>query len=175
MKSKIEVVANVIVIAFAVVVGTVFLKDRFAPAPSEPATIKAGERLANPAGWDWGAHRRTLVLGLRKGCHFCEDSAPFYQRLVARKQGAENSAIVAVFPDSADAVKEILQSEGLDVHALTGVPLETLKIAGTPTVLLVDNSGTVLNAWAGVLSPPEELEVMKAATEPIASSLRPPG
>jgi hypothetical protein len=175
MKTKIEVVGNLIVIAFAVVVGSIFLKDRLSPAPPESNVVKAGDKLANVAGWDWGAHDQTLVLGLRKGCHFCEDSAPFYQRLIAQQQqGGSKYPIVAVFPDTADMVKEVLQSEGLGVHALARVPLETLKISGTPTLLLVDRSGAVLNAWVGMLSPRQELEVMRATTGPIASRLKSP-
>jgi hypothetical protein len=176
MKRKIEVVANVIVIAFAVVVGSVFLKDRLSPAAPDSNVVKTGDKLAKLAGWDWGAHDQTLVLGLRKGCHFCEDSAPFYQRLIAQQhQGGSNSTIVAVFPDSADTAKEVLQSEGLGVQALGGVPLETMKFSGTPTLLLVDRSGTVVNAWIGMLSPREELEVIRATTAPAASRLKSPG
>ena len=175
MKSKIEAVANVIVIVFAVVVGSLFLKDRLSTAAPESNEIKAGDKLANLDGWDWGAHEQTLVLGLRKGCHFCEDSTPFYQRLAAQpQQGGSNSNIVAVFPDAADAVKEVVQSEGLGVHAIAGVPLEKLKISSTPTLLLVDRSGTVLNAWIGMLSPRQELEVMGATTAPSAAGLKSP-
>ena len=81
---------------------------------------------------------------------------------------------MAVFPDAADAVKEVVQSEGLRVHALAGVPLERLKISGTPTLLLVNRSGTVVNAWIGMLSPRQEVEVMKATTEPTAADLKLP-
>jgi hypothetical protein len=176
MKGKIEVAANIIVIVFAVVVGSVFLKDRFSSVPPEPDSVKAGDRFANLDGWDWGAHDQTLVLALRKGCHFCEDSAPFYQRLVAQQQqGGAHSTIVAVFPDSADTVKQVVQSEGLGIHALGGVPLEKLKISATPTLLLVDRSGTVRNAWIGMLSPRQELEVMRATTATTASGLKSPG
>src|SRR6516165_4111173 len=101
MKVKIETAANIIVILVAVVVGSVFLKDRFFSTPSEPNEVKAGDKLTNLDGWDWSAHDQTLVLGLRKGCHFCEDSAPFYQRLAAQPQQG-GSTIVAVFPDTAD-------------------------------------------------------------------------
>jgi hypothetical protein len=175
MKSKIEAVANVIVIVFAVVVGSVFLKDRLSTDAPESNEIKAGDKLANLDGWDWGAHDQTLVLVLRKGCHFCEDSAPFYQRLSSQpQQGGSNSTIVAVFPDTTDAVKEVVQSEGLGVNALAGVPLEKLKIFATPTVLLVDKSGTVLQAWIGMLSPRQELEVIRATTKPSAVGLKSP-
>ena len=163
MKAKIELAANVAVILLAVVIGSVFLKDRFAAPGRDPNEVKVGDRLSGLGGWDWGAHDKTLLLVLRKGCHFCEDSAPFYQRLVAeQQQDRSNTAIVAAFPDPADAAKEVVQSERLGVQALAGVPLGRLKVSGTPTLLLVDNRGTVLNTWMGVLSPRQELEVMKA-------------
>jgi hypothetical protein len=177
MKSKIEAAANVIVIVFAVVVGSVFLKDRLSPPAPEPEAVKAGDKLPNLDGWDWGAHEQTLVLGLRKGCHFCEDSAPFYQRLTAQQRpGGTSPAILAVFPDPAETAKEVARSEGLTAHVLAGVPLEKLKISGTPTLLLVDRSGTVLNAWIGILSPRQELEVMRSTTSSVAQALKgPPG
>src|SRR3974377_1005023 len=148
MKGKIEVAANIVVILVAVVVGSVFLKDRFFSTPSEPNEVKAGDKLTNLEGWDWSAHDQTLVLGLRKGCHFCEDSAPFYQRLAPKPQQG-GSTIVAVVSAPAAAVKEVVQSEGLRIHALAGVPFEKLKIDATPTLLLVNRNGTVVNAWIG--------------------------
>jgi hypothetical protein len=173
MKGKIETIGNIIVIVFAVVVGSVFLKGRFTPPPSEPISAKAGDRLPNLDGWDWSAHDQTLVLGLRKGCHFCEDSAPFYQKLLAQQQPGESSpAIVAVFPDTPEEVKGVVASEGLAVQTLAGVPSDKLKISGTPTLLLVDRTGTVLTAWNGMLSPRQELEVMRAAAGPVATALK---
>lgn len=167
MRAKIEVAANIFVILLAVVIGSVYLRDRFSAHGPESNEVKAGDRLPRLDGWDWGAHDRTLVLVLKKGCQFCEDSAPFYQRLVAQQRpDGLDAAIVAVFPDAADAVNEVVQSEGLAVHALAGVPLELLKVSGTPYLLLVDRSGTVLNAWIGMLSPKQELEVLRAVACP---------
>ena len=163
MKPKIEFVANVAVILLAVVIGIVFIKDRLAPSSPESIEVKVGDKLAKIEGWDFGAHNETLMLVLRKGCHFCEDSAPFYQRLVTQqKQSGSHAAIIAVFPDAADAAKEVVQSEGLGVQAISGVPLEKLNVNGTPTLLLVDSTGKVLKAWMGMLSPRQELEVIKA-------------
>jgi hypothetical protein len=163
MKASIEIAANVVIILLAVVIGSVFLNDRFGTPGPEPNQVKAGDRLVGLDGWDWGAHDRTLLLVLRKGCHFCEDSAPFYQRLVAKQQqDGSNTVIVAAFPDTADAVKEVVQSERLGVQALAQVPLEKLKVSGTPTLVLVDRNGTVLSTWIGMLSPRQELEVISA-------------
>jgi len=163
MKAKIEVVANITVVLLAVVIGSIFVRDRFFSPAIRANEVKVGDRLTHLDGWDWSAHDRTLLLVLRKGCHFCEDSAPFYQRLTTKQQQeGSDTALVAVFPDTKDAVKELMKSEGLDVRGLAGVSLEGLKVSGTPTLLLVDKSGTVLSAWIGVLSPRQELEVMKA-------------
>jgi len=170
MKSKIETMMNIVVIVLGVVVGSVFLKDHFFSPASQPESIKVGDKLANVKGWDWAAHDQTLVLGLKKGCHFCEDSAPFYQRLAAQPQHG-GLTIVAVFPDTADEVKGVVQSEALRIPALAGVPLESLKISATPTLLLVDKNGTVENAWIGMLSPRQEREVMKATTGSTAAGL----
>jgi thioredoxin-related protein len=163
MKAKIEVIANATVILLAVVIGAVFLKDRFFNPGLQANEVKAGDRLTHLDGWDWSMHDRTLLLVLRKGCHFCEDSVPFYQRLVAaQQQDGSTTALIAVFPDKEGAVKEVMKSEGLNVRGLAGVSLERLKVSGTPTLLLVDDKGTVLNVWMGVLSPRQEIEVMKA-------------
>jgi thioredoxin-related protein len=164
MKTKLEFVANAAVIMLAVVIGVFFIKDRFAPSSTASSEIKVGDRLAKIEGWDWAAHDQTLMLVLKKGCRFCEDSAPFYQRLLTQqKQSGSHAAIVAVFPDAADVAKEVVKSEGLAVEVISGVPLEKLNVAGTPTLLLVDRTGKVLKVWMGVLSPRQELEVIKAA------------
>jgi len=165
MKGKIETAANVIVIIVAIVIGSVFLKDRLPMAAPQAASVQPGDKLANLEGWDWNAHHQTLVLALRKGCHFCEDSTPFYRRLFAEQQRAGTTGdVVAVFPDTTDSVTELIRSEGLDVHAVAGIPLDKLKVSATPTLLLVDKNGTVKSAWIGMLSPRQELEVMQATT-----------
>jgi hypothetical protein len=164
MKAKIEVVANVTVILLGVVIGSIFLKDRFFIPTPQVNEVKVGDRLNRLDGWDWGAHDRTLILVLKKGCHFCEDSVPFYQRLLAahKQDSYSTTALLAAFPDDAEVVKQVVQSQALDIPALAEVPLEDLKASGTPTLLLVDKRGTVLKAWIGMLSPRQELEVMTA-------------
>jgi thioredoxin-related protein len=167
MKAKVELIANTVVILLALVIGSVYLKDRFSTVGPESNEIKVGDKLPHLDGWDWSAHDRTLVLVLRKGCHFCEDSAPFYQRLAAKRHKERSkTAIVAVFPDARDSINDVVQLEEMGVRALPGVPLESLKVSGTPSLLLVDGSGTVLNAWIGMLSPKQELEVLTAVACP---------
>lgn len=175
MKAKIELVANVLVILLAVVIGTVFLRDRFDSQSVETDDVKPGDKFASIDGWDWSTHDQTLVLVLRKGCHFCEDSAPFYQRLLAQQQQRTgNTSVVTVSPDSAEVMKDVLQSEGLRVHLVGGVPLDKLRVSGTPTLLLIDRGGVVRNAWIGMLSPRQELDVIRATTRDLTSERKVP-
>jgi hypothetical protein len=53
MKAKIEVIANATVILLAVVIGAVFLKDRFFNPGLQANEVKAGDRLTHLDGWDW--------------------------------------------------------------------------------------------------------------------------
>src|SRR5215470_14601702 len=114
MKTKLEAIANMTVIVVALAVGGVVL-TRQAPFHLAPRSVAAGDRLAKIPGLDWNQHRRTLVLALNSGCHYCEDSVPFYQKLArAHPPGADDLEIVAVFPNEDEAVRQFSAHEALE-------------------------------------------------------------
>jgi|SRR5579859_3573852 len=160
MKAKLEAIANVTVIVMALVVGFLVLRGKFA-GPQTEHLVAVGDHISQIAGVDWSRHQKTLVLALNTGCHFCQDSAPFYQKL-ARAQGpaTDDVEIVAVFPNDPEAVQQLMKDEGLAVRSISAIPLEKLGVAGTPTLILVDSQGRVERTWFGLLTPREELEVM---------------
>jgi thiol-disulfide isomerase/thioredoxin len=162
MKAKLEPIANVTVIVVALAVGFVVLRGKIA-APHIPRSVAAGDRLGQVPGIDWSRNRRTLVLALNSGCHFCQDSVPFYQRLVqAQRPGADDLEIVALFPNAPEAVHQLMKDERLALRSIPAVPLEKLGINGFPTLLLVGRDGRVERTWLGLLTPREELEVLSA-------------
>ncbi len=164
MKTKLEAIANVTVIVVALAVGFVVLRGKIA-APHIPRSVAAGDRLGQIPDIDWSRHRRTLVLALNSGCHFCQDSAPFYQRLAqAQRPGTDDVEIVALFPNAPEAVRQLMKDEGLAFRSVSAVPLEKLGITGFPTLLLVGRDGRVERTWLGLLTPREELEVLSAVS-----------
>ena len=164
MKTKLEAMANVTVIVVALLVGFVVLRGKISSPPTA-RSVAAGDRIAQIAGLDWSRHQRTLVLALNTGCHFCQDSAPFYQRLIhAQRLGADDLEIVAVFPNDEEVVQQLVKHERLTLRIVPGVPLEKLGVNGTPTLLLVDRNGRVERTWVGLLTPREELEVLSAVS-----------
>ncbi len=162
MKTKIEAVANVIVILVALAAGFAVLRAKLAE-PRLPPSVAVGDHLAPIPGIDWSRHRRTLVLALRSDCHYCRDSAPFYQRLAQSKRtGGDDVEIVAAFPNDAAAVHQAMEEDALPIRSVSGVPMDKWRVVGTPTLILVDTQGQVVRTWTGVLTPRSELEVEEA-------------
>jgi thioredoxin-related protein len=120
-----------------------------------------GSTLPPLPGYRFGDHEKTLVLAIRKGCHFCEESLPFYKRLVElEKSNSLHAHVLAVMPDDKDSASKALQSSGAVVDGIFSQPLDSLKVSGTPTLLLLDSKGRVERAWIGQLNPQGEKELI---------------
>jgi len=162
MKARIEAIANVAVIVVALAMGYVVL-GRYVAAYWTPRSVADGDRLATIPNLDWKQHRHTLVLALNTGCHYCEQSVPFYQRLAdTQPQDGNDLGIVAVFPNDAGMVGQFMTKEDLRVRSVADVPLEKLRVNATPTLILVGKDGRVERSWVGLLSPSEELELFQS-------------
>jgi thioredoxin-related protein len=169
MKTKVEVAANVIVILLAVVIGSVFLMDRFASGPGR-YEVKVGDQLPGLHAYNWRAHERTLVLALRNGCHFCEDSMPFYRRLAQLEQSKQIGVhLIAVFPDDPAVVRQVVETQQLTIEVFPGTELGQVKVQATPTLMLVDEQGRVSNVWMGELPPTEEAQVIEVISKASAA------
>ncbi len=170
MKNKVEVAANVAVILLAVVIGSVFLKDRFGISGQDLNEVKAGDQLPGLPAYKWNAHERTLVLALRSGCHFCEASMPFYRKLAQLEQSNQIGVhLIAVFPDDPAAVHKVVEIQQLTLEVLPLFELGQVKVQATPTLMLVDEQGRVSKVWMGQLPAAEEAEVIAAISKPPAA------
>lgn len=164
MRVKLEAIANVAVILVALAVGYVVL-GRYVAAYRTPRSVSAGDLLPAIPSLDWSQHRHTLVLALNTGCHFCQDSVPFYQKLAAvERPDRDPLEIVAVFPNTPEAVRQLMRDEGLSIRSIPGVPPAKLGVAGYPTLLLLNREGRVERSWAGLLTPRQELDVLTIVT-----------
>jgi thioredoxin-related protein len=153
-----------IVILMALAVGGAVL-TRYAASYHVPRSVAAGDRLARVQGLDWSQHRRTLLLVLNTGCHFCQDSVPFYQKLIqARRHDTDGIDVVAVFPNEVEMVRQFTREENLAIRSVPGVPLDKLGVNATPTLILVNQEGRVQQSWVGVLTARQEIEVLKLAS-----------
>jgi hypothetical protein len=130
---------------------------------SPPPPIRVGERLDLP-GQKWNSARMTLVLAINSRCHFCEESLPSYRKLSSLRHSAEGKRyqLVAVSQEPRDSLSGFLQRSGVDVDEILSVPLSTLRIRGTPTVVVADSSGVARYVFVGKLNPDKEAALMQA-------------
>jgi hypothetical protein len=146
VRNRLEVVTNIVVIVVALLVGFRFVGSSLFHHEIVP---KAGQSVPDIAGYSWNKSP-TLVLALKKGCHFCEESMPFYRRLLAMQQAGQlNARMMAVFPDGSTDVTGVMESEKLLIPAFSAIHLDIFRVSGTPTLILVDQSGRVVKPWIG--------------------------
>lgn len=174
MIKKLEVLANVAVVITSVVLCSVLVKKYFfsqakreapveaskssAPSASRGPSIQAGTKLSLP-GIDWSKSGHTLLLALSTTCHFCSESAPFYQKL--QQQKPSDVRIVAVLPQPVEESRNYLTKLGVSVNDVVQSSLGSVGVSGTPTLLLVDNNGSITGSWIGKLSESEAVRVVE--------------
>jgi len=161
---RLEVLTNLAIIFAAVLLSVVLIKYYLLPYYSKDGPrdfrVPAGAKVSLP-GVDWSNNNQTLLLVLQKGCHFCTESASFYQRLVRETAGREKIHLIAVLPQAYDEGKKYLDDLGVTIEEVKQAPLGSIGVHGTPTLILVDNQGVVITSWVGKLSADGEAEVLR--------------
>jgi thioredoxin-related protein len=167
INQKIELIANVLIIVVAILlIGVIAQRYFFSPSTTlnQPARVQpaVGTKINLP-DTEWSKQPKTLILALQKGCHFCSESAPFYQRLRESVQD-KNVRLVAVLPGVQEESAAYLNELGLPNLEVKQSPLDTLQVSGTPTLILTNDKGEVTHFWVGKLSPEKEKEVLEQLT-----------
>jgi hypothetical protein len=159
--TKLETLANLSTVLVSLLLSIVLVKEFLLPRPQRAFVGRAGvaSKVSLP-GVDWARNRRTLVLALSTQCHFCTESAPFFQR-VAKAAGGRVK-LLAVLPQPTVDAQNYLREVGVHVDDVRQAPLDSIGVAGTPTLLFVNNSGTVTDVWTGKLSADKQAEVLRA-------------
>ena len=156
---KIEIAANVSIIVVAILVCVAafkYFRAKSGPQAAAPA-IAAGTKINLP-NEDWARNRKTLLLALSTNCKYCSASAGFYQRLIGA--ASSNTRFVAVFPQSPEESKKYLSALEVTIDDVKQISPASFGVAASPTLILVDSEGSVINSWVGQLSPNKEAEVL---------------
>ena len=169
-KSALDTAANIAIIVTCIFVIGMFSYNTFfkaaPPAPRPPGLAQKGETLKAlqavlPAG-----SGQTLVMAVAPGCHFCDESLPFYKQLIEERnqKGSKVQVMAAVPMQGAEETKNAEQAKltgaGVTPDHLVNVDFSAIKVPGTPTLLLVDHQGKVLDVWVGKLDPDGEKAVL---------------
>lgn len=159
---KVELLANVAIIVVALLLGGLLVKRYLWPqaeSPQAQARIEPGTKLSVP-GIEWDKNDRTLLLVLSTSCHFCTESSPFYQRLAQEKAKKGGVGLIAVLPQSVDESQKYLNGLGVSVDDIKQAGLDAVQVRGTPTLIMADKTGAVVESWVGKLPAEKEVEVL---------------
>lgn len=162
LSRRLEVAANVAIIVVALLLGGVLVKRYLlpqAPSPQAQSQIQPGTKLSMP-GIEWDKNNRTLLLVLSTSCHFCTESAPFYQRLAQEKARKGGLGLIAVMPQSVGDSQKYLNDLGVSVDDIKQAGLDAVQVRGTPTLIMADRAGAVVESWVGKLPAEKEAEVL---------------
>lgn len=122
-----------------------------------------GQRVALPEG-NAVVAGATVLVAMTTTCVYCQVSHPFYRRVVeeAASIRKESLRVIAMMPEDHEKAESYLASAGLKFDSVVR-RIPGLRITATPTVLLINRSGTIEKAWIGVLRPSDERELLSAA------------
>lgn len=162
---KIQTISNVAIIIVAILFGGILAKNYLLPASQKSAAVeseevKVGTRITLP-DVDWSKSDKNLVMVLSTNCRFCTESTPFYQKLAHMKTGNGDVRLIAALPQKVTEAQTYLSEHHVSVDEVRQTNLSTVNVRGTPTLVLVDRNGTVIDSWKGKLSPEKETEVAR--------------
>lgn len=126
---------------------------------NQPESIQAVNKQLTLPDINWSDQPKTIVIALQTSCHFCNESAPFYKHLIENIKG-KNIKLVAVLPTEIEKSRAHLDKLGLNNLEIKQASLDSIKVDGTPTLLLVNDKGEITNSWVGKLPPDKEAEVI---------------
>jgi hypothetical protein len=162
---RLEALANVATILVSLLLSAVLIKEfilpQHPPGPSAASQAARGMKLESSlVGVDWARNGRTMVLAISTQCHYCTESAPFFERLW--KEKPPSTKLLAVLPQPVAEAQKYLNRERVHVDDVKQANLSSIGVVGTPTLLLVDKTGTVADVWRGKLAPDQEEAVLAA-------------
>jgi hypothetical protein len=163
-KNTLGVVTNVAVLLAATALITTlswgfFVKQQ---TPTAGGGFRKGAAAPTLPDVDYASAPKTLLIVLNTRCHFCTESIPFYNSLVEKHPRAR---ILAVFPNDESEVKEYARQQQLNSEVVAGVNFRSLQVESTPTMILVDGDGKILDFWIGKLSAANQA-LVTAAVDP---------
>jgi hypothetical protein len=110
---------------------------------------------------NWSKNGRTMLFVLSTKCGFCNASTDFYKQTVQAKGSISDIQIVAMFPQDKTESEQYLKDNGIGIQDVRQSMPFSVGANGFPTLMLVDNTGTVQKAWVGKLPKEKELEVLE--------------
>lgn len=158
---RLDLVTNIVVIVTSLVLlsflGHLWLADQRKPLSNVTQVKNLVGNSIQLKGVDFQQRDKTLLIAISDTCHFCKESQPFY-RLLAETSSSKGNLVAVLSMPQLDADKYVHTWISPSIQSVSA-PLDVLGVHSTPTLLLVDRSGKVRNAWVGKLDDAQQKQV----------------
>jgi hypothetical protein len=91
--------------------------------------------------------------------HLCR-RAPFYQEIARATANNRRVQLIAALPQEISNSKQYLSGLNVPINEIRQSTLTALGVKGTPTLILINGKGEVMQSWPGKLSSDKEREVL---------------
>lgn len=173
LKSYLELTTNAAVLLAAIAVLTALSWGYFAQKqkPSLRSGLQKGKAITNVPAANLNGPQATLLIAMSIRCHFCTESISFYNQLARAQQGSGNSPrLIAVFPEEESKVKQYVQQNGLQVSSTAATDFKELGVETTPTMILIDKEGKIIDFWIGQIPEEAQQQVIEVVASTKAKS-----
>ena len=149
---------DVLTVTVGVALIAILAQRYLVPIPHEARPLPE-VRISATLGIDFDASAQTLIVAVQEDCPACAESMPFYRRVIDSVTDDVQIAFAALGRSS--TINEYLASHDVEPDVLVRPEWSELPVAGTPTLLVVDDGGLVTHAWIGVLDVEAEADVLR--------------
>lgn len=131
----------------------------------------SGCTIAAPDDVIYSAREFTVLVGLSSTCRYCQESMPFLRELDAEawQRLGPRVRIVALGAEPVETLRTYLDNSGLSHFEARSVASDTPLSAvarRTPSIVVVDRHGSVVDTWPGLLTDQRLNEVLDHLKEP---------
>lgn len=163
MKLAISTVADAAFVVGAMLLGIVALRHAWLPRPNAAVASPIAVGTAAPPlpGIAYSNAGLTVIVAVSTRCRFCTDSMPFYRRLQAEvRAGDRRAQFVAMAVEDVDIIRQYLERHVVTPDAVVSGRDAGFDLRGTPTLILVDHSGRVVDSLQGLLTDDQQSGVV---------------
>jgi hypothetical protein len=164
LKSYLEISTRIAILLTALAVLWLILGSVLKqPKPNIHVGLRNGDLFPSVAGIDYSKNSKTLLISMSTKCASCVEGLPFFQKFREKTFGSPDSLrIIALFPESEKEVENYARERHLTLETQSGINLKALNMLGTPTIVLINNKGQIVDFWIGKLSNDIEQQISHA-------------
>ncbi|OLE55485.1 MAG: hypothetical protein AUG51_03235 [Acidobacteria bacterium 13_1_20CM_3_53_8] len=164
IRAYLETATNIAVLAVSILILSLLAVSFFSKGSKTEfnSGLQKGKQFAQLPAVDYSASRQTLVIALSSKCGYCRESLPFYKQVAESQGNNKITRILALSPETKQVADQFLEQNQLSLEAIPSVELNAYSIDATPTIILLDSKGIIIDFWVGKLPERVEQQILDA-------------